>query len=388
MADLPSRSDLFAAGRAYLKQQALTNPNVRITPAIWDVAGSDVNILGGIGSVMGEQLSAAWAQCMKGLFVSTATGAALDRKVYDNFGITRNPAAAATVDVVLRRPTFGAGGGTIAAGTRMSTASGSIFSLQTDVPFGPTDLVKGVTTPISAFAAVVGPDQNIQVNTLTAFVDSTFDPTITVTNPAPAAGGTLAESDAQFRGRALVFFLSIRRGILAAIQLAAQTSDPANTSQTKQYLSGVAVATAFEIVNPGTALPAGAVELVIGDANGNASSLMIQAVKDNLLWYRSAGIPVFVSGGTVVFEAVQYDLDFESGIDTKAASAAVAATAVAMSQFNQPGQPLRRSDLIAAARAVPGVIVTDASLPVPVGDIVPATNSTIIRLRLQDISFG
>lgn len=383
MGDLPSRQDLFQAGRAYLKQQALTNPDVRITPAIYDVAGSDVNILAGIGSVMGEQLSAAWARCMKGMFVATATGAALDRKVYDNFGFTRNPAAAATVDLVLHRPTFGAGGGTIPAGNRIQTASGSIFSLQTDVPFGATDLTKTA----SGFAAVVGPDQNVLANTLTAWLDAPFDPTITVTNPAPAAGGTNVESDAQFRGRALVFFLTVRRGILAAIQFAAQTPDPQNTSQTKQYLSGVAVATAYEIVNPGSGLPAGAVQLVIGDANGNASALMIQAVKDNLLWFRAAGIPVFVSGGNVVFEPVIYALDFAAGIDTVAASQAVASVAVAVSQFNRPGAPLLRSDLFAAARAVPGVIVPAGAVVAPVGDVIPANNNQIIRVRLQDVSF-
>lgn len=380
MADLPSRAQIFAAGRAYVKQQALINPNVRITPAIVDVAGSDVNLLLGIGSVMGEQLTASFVKCMSSLFVSTARGAALDRKIYDNFQITRNPANAATADLVLQRPTFTAGGGTILAGSRITTPGGNIFSLQTDVPFGATDLEQ----PASGYAAIVGPDQNVIKNTLTAWVDPPFDGTITVKNPGPAAGGTLGESDDQFKARALSYFLSIRRGILAAIQAAATTIDPSNPNKT---LRGVTIATAYEIINPGTALPAGAVQLIIGDDNGNASQAMVQAVIDNLLFFRSAGIPVFVSGGQVQFEQVIYSLDFAAGTDTVGASQQVAAVVVAITQFNKPGQNLLRSSLLAAAKAVPGVIVPAGAVVAPVGDVVPPNINTILRVRQQDVSF-
>jgi uncharacterized phage protein gp47/JayE len=386
VADLPSRQDLFAAGRLYIKQQGLITPSLRITPAIADVPGSDVNIVLGTSSLMGEQLTAAWVKCMKQLFIQTATGAGLDRKVYDNFGnqMARKPANAATVDTTLRRPTFGAGGGTVNAGARFQTPSGSIFSLQTDVTFGATDLVQ----PGEGFAAIVGPTQNVPANTLTSWLDQPFDPSITITNPTPAAGGTSAESDAQLRGRALVFFLSIRRGILAAIQFGATNGDSINPGNPlPNPINGVSIATAYEIVNPGNALPAGAVQLIIGDDNGNASAAMIQSVKDAQLGYRCAGIPVFVSGGQVVFEQVIYQLDFASGINTQKAAAQVAAVAVAITQFNQPGQPLLRSDLLAAARAVPGVIVTDQSLVAPVGDVIPTSNQTILRVRLQDVSF-
>jgi hypothetical protein len=380
VADLPTRAQIFSAGRAYVKQQALINANVRITPAIVDVAGSDVNLLLGTGSVMGEQLTAAFAKCMQALFIGTARGAALDRVIYDRFQITRNPSNAATVDLVLQRPTDGAGGGVLAAGSRITTPGGNVFSLQTDITFGATDLIQ----PAEGFAAIVGPDQNVLAGTLTAWIDSPFDSTITVTNPGPAAGGTAGESDDQFKGRALAYFLSIRRGILAAIQVAATTLDPSNPSKS---LLGVSIATAYEIVNPGNALPAGAVQLIIGDDNGNASQAMVQAVINNLLFFRSAGIPVFVSGGQVQFEQVIYDLEFAAGIDTVAASQQVAAVAVAITQFNQPGQNLLRSSLFSAARAVPGVIVPATAVVAPVGDVVPPNINTILRVRQQDISF-
>lgn len=381
MADLPSRADLFDAGRRFIKTEALVNPNLRITPPIADVRGSDVNLILNIGSTMGEQLSAAWARCMKGLFISTATGAALDKKVFDACGgMLRKPSNAATVDLVLARPNAGAGSGTIDAGARCTTAAGSIFSLKTDVSFGSTDIIR----PAIGVAAVVGTTQNVPAGALTSWVDAPFDPTITVFNSVPAAGGTSAESDPQLKGRALTFFLTVRRGILAAIQYGATAGDPANPSNA---INGVAIATAYEIVNPGTALPAGAVQLIIGDADGNASQAMVQAVIDKMLEFRCAGIPVFVSGGRVIFEPVVYDLEFLSGVDTEQAAAAVAATAAAISQFNRPGQKLLRSDLIAAARAVPGVVVNDGSLLAPLGDVVPTSNQQIIRVRQQDVSF-
>jgi len=366
--DLPDRQDLFAAGRRYVKAQ----PNTRINPAVIDVAGSDINLMLGSASLMGEQITASWAKCIRGLFVSTAIGSQLDQVVYERFGITRLPANAASDDLRLARPTFAAGGGTVPAGTRVTTASGSIFALATDVVFGATDLVRPL---VSSVAALVGSSQNVPENTLTAFVDQPFDASITVTNPEGAAGGTEQESDAAFRGRALSFFLTLRRGILAAIQFGATT------------VPGVAVATAFDIVNPGTALPAGAVQLIIGDANGNASSLMEQQVTNQMLQYRAGGIPVYVSGGLLFFQQVVYRLAFQTGVDTTAASEAVRATAVAFSQFLRPGQSLLESDLTAAARAVPGVIVQADSVVVPVGDVVPTVNQQIIRVRPQDVSF-
>lgn len=365
--DLPDRSDLFTVGRRYIKTAA----NTRINPALVDVEGSNINLDVGSSAVMGEALTASWAACARDLFVDTAQGPGLDRVCFDRFGILRKPANPAGVSLTLTRPTFAGGGGTVNASARVTTPSGSLFALTVDVVFGPTDLTKTVT----AVAQLVGPTQNVPLNTLRAWIDQPFDATIAVTNPAGAAGGTDVESDASLRARARTFFLTLRRGILAAIQYGATT------------VPGVSVATAFEIVNPGEGLPAGAVQVVVADDDGNASPTMIQGVVDVMLQFRAAGIPVFVVGGTVVFQAVTYDLAFTSGVDTVAASEQVRAIAVAFTQFLRPGQTLLQSDLIAAARAVPGVIVNAGSLVVPVGDVVPLTNDVIIRVLPQDVNF-
>lgn len=365
--DLPNRTDLFTVGRRYIK----TASNTRINKALVDVDGSNINLEVGTAAVMGEALTASWAACARDLFVDTAQGPGLDRICYDRFGILRKPANPASVSLTLARPTFAGGGGTVNAGARVTTADGSVFALATDAVFGGADLTKTVT----AIAQVVGPTQNAPAGSLTAWIDQPFDATITVTNPLAAAGGTDVEVDASLRARARTFFLTLRRGILAAIQYCAT------------LVPGVSVSTAFEIENPGQGLPAGAVQLVIADDDGNASPTMIQGVVDILLQFRAAGIPVFVVGGTVVFEPVTYKLAFTSGIDTVAAAEQVRAIAVAFTQFLRPGQTLLESDLIAAARAVPGVIVNSDSLVAPVGDVVPVTNDVIIRIRPQDVSF-
>lgn len=368
--DLPDRTQLVTVARRFIKAATFQNPAIRINPAVLDVPGSDLNLAVGQCAVMGEALTASWAKCARGLFVDTARDDQLDRIVYDRFGILRKPANQATADLTLARPTFAGAGGTIPAGNRITTAAGSIFSLQTDVVFGATDLSK----PGSAIAQIAGPTQNVPLGALNAFVDAPFDTTITVTN-APAAGGTNRESDAALRARARVFFLTIRRGILPAIQYGATT------------VPGVSVATAFEIVNPGTALPAGAVELIVADDSGAASGDMLQNVIDVMLQFRGAGIPVFVTGGSVVFQPITYHLTFSSGVDTSAKTEETRAVASAMTQFLSPGQTLLESALLSAPAAVPGVIVTKGTLVDPIGDVVPASNDIIIRVRPQDITF-
>lgn len=365
--DLPNRSDLFAVGRRYIK----TVGNTRINPLMVDVPGSDINLIVGSGSLQGEAIVTSWAACVRGLLVDTARGDELDRIAFDRFGLTRKPANPAGVTLALTRPTFAAGGGTIGAGTRVTTVAGTIFATVIDVVFGATDLAKSV----DAVAQVVGPDQNVPTAAITSFVDQPFDATITVTNQAPAAGGTDQESDAQFRGRIRGFFLTVRRGTIAAIQYGGL------------QVPGVAVATAFEIVNPGTALPAGAGELIVADAAGNASAGMVQAVKDEMLAWRPIGIPIFVSGGIVQFEAITYRLSFEPGVDTVAASEEVRAVAVAVAQFLNPGQTLLRAQLTQVPLAVPGVVISDSGLVAPIGDIIPDDNTHMIRVRPQDVSF-
>lgn len=366
--DLPNRAALFAVGRRYVR----TTPNTRVNPNLVDVAGSDVNLLVGSASLMGEAAVAAFAACLRGLFAETARGDQLDRLAGDRTGLTRKPESFATVDLLLTRPTALAGGGTVSAGFRVQTPDGTAFSLDVDVVFGALDLQQ----PARATALVAGPGSNVPAGAITSFLDAPFDGTIVPSNAGPAAGGSDEETDAQFRGRYIGFFKALRRGTLGAIEFGAL------------QVPGVAVATAIEVVNPGNALPAGAVTLVVGDQDGNATDSMLTAVRDELVQWRAAGIPVFVFGGLVVREPVIWrGLAYQTGVDTVQAQDDVRSVTVAITQFIKAGDPLRRSDLFAAARTVPGVIIPDSALAAPVGDVFPTDVFHIIRVEPDDVSF-
>jgi len=110
-----------------------------------------------------------------------------------------------------------------------------------------------------------------------------------------------------------------------------------------------------------------------------------------LLGYRAAGIPAIVLGGTVTFQAVQWSLAFKTGFDEKLAVSRVQAVTVAVSQFLPPGPEngiLYRSSLIAAAKQVPGVIVSDSSLVFPLGDVVPVAVTEMIRVLPTGVTFS
>lgn len=323
---------------------------------------------------MGEEVVAALANCMQGLFVETATGPALDRVVFDRYGLRRQGANPASVDITLSRPVPGAATpGTYAQGSRVQTAAGFQFATDDDAVFGDFD----TSASVSATALVAGPTGNVSAGTVTQFADSPFDPNLEVVNALGAAGGTFAETDDEFRGRARDFFPTVRRGTLGAIEFGARS------------VPGVAVASAYELTNPcdGNPVPACAVSLIVADADGGFSSKMLLDVRDNLIDFRAAGIPVIVSGGVVAEQTVTWDIGFDAGVNTVRVAEEVRAVTVAVSQFLAPGQTLLRSALIAGARAVPGAVVNDGSLVTPVGDVVPTLDTELIRIRSEGVTF-
>lgn len=366
--DLPTRRDFFAVGR----RSIVTTPGLRINPRVIDIRGSDLNVILGAMSVMNETAVARFASNYRASWVETALGSCLDRVAFDRYQITRKPANPASVTLRLARASVVNGAGTYPQGSRVRTASGTVFATNADAVFGAlTTLVD-----VDATALVSGPTGNVPAGTLTAFLDAPYDANLTVTNPAGAAGGDQQESDPEFKARIYDFFPTIRRGVQGAIEYGART------------VPGVAVARATEVVTPdASALPAGFVLLTVADKAGGFSSVMLTAVRDVLLAFRALGIPVIVSGGNVVYEDVIWDLDFEQGVNTQAKQAEVRAVTVAVPQFLRPGAKLLRSSLIAAARAVPGVIVNDSSLLEPAGDIVPVSSTSMIRIRDTDVSF-
>jgi uncharacterized phage protein gp47/JayE len=373
-----NRAELFEIGKAAVA----ATPGIRINPAVFDVPGSDLNIVGGLFATIGETISMRGASAMRGAFAELSRGPALDKVIYDRSGLLRFGAESATVDLVLVRPTPGsATPGTYEAGSVVQTPTGIQFGLMSDAVFG--DYATSVA--VSAQALIAGADGNVPATDLAAGVGVTvfstppFDTTLTVSNAAPAAGGADAEEDIPFLGRYLSYFPTLSKGIMGAIEYGALQVD------------GVRVATATEILNPESGFPAAMVQLVIGDINGNATSSVVTAVSDKLLGYRAGGMPVRVLTGLVAYEAVQWRLAYKTGYNEKLCRERVRAVTVAVSQFLPPGPErgaLYRGALIAAAQQVPGVIVQDTSLLAPLGDNYPATPQTMIRVLPQSVTFA
>lgn len=367
MANLPTRQDLFAVGRRAI----LATPGIRISPSIIDLRGSDVNLLVGMSSVMGEQVVAALARCMRTLFADTARDSALDRVVTDRGGPPRKDENTAKVFLTLSRPTSGAGAGIIPAGSRYQTVGGTQYGLDNEVSFGALALS---VSNIPATCLIAGPDGNAPATAINTVVDIGFDSTITVNNPKEASGGNPLEDDIRYLGRYRGFFQTIRRGTKQAIEQAGLNT------------AGVSVASASEILND-LAVPVALTQLVIGDLEGLASGGTIQTTKDNLLEFRALGIPVDVFGGVQLFVSVRYKLAFQLGVDQQQKAAEVRAVTVARSRFLRANQTLFVADLIAAAKTVPGVIVSDDSVELPIGDTVPQKVQETIRIRNEDVTF-
>lgn len=369
MADLPTRADLFNVGR----RAVVNTPNQRINPEVIDLAGSDANLILGAMSLIGEEIVAALASCMRGLYIETARADQLDRRAFDNFGLVRFSATPARVDVTLERPAPGPAG-TYAAGSRVQTPNGTQYATDTDLVFAGATL-EGT---VSATALVSGPDGYVSAGAITQFLDQPFDTTFTVTNTFGAGGGAEAESDTEFRGRIRDVFPTVRRGTLGAISFGGL------------QVPGIAVAKSFEILNPAPVLlPAAFVQLIVSDRDGSTPlpSGLVQDVTDTLIEFRAAGIPVQVLGGSVQNVGVTWDLDFVAGFDSVSVTEQVRSATVATAQFLAPNGPLFRSSLISAARTVPGAIVRDTSLVAPLGDVYPATPDVLIRIRPSDVAF-
>lgn len=367
MADLPTRQELFSVAR---RSVVNATDRRRINPATIDVAGSDLNLLFGAGSEMGEEIVAKYAKCVKGLFVETAVGDQLDRLAFDRFGLTRKSASPASVRLNFVRPTPSVSTpGTYPSGSRIQTPDGTIFALNTDLVVG------GFDTNLFADATALeaGLNSNVAANTLIQFADPIFDDTFSVTNLQGAAGGAEGETDVEFRARIRDFFPSIRRGTLGALEFGART------------VPGVAVATALELVDE-SAVPAGFVRLTVADTNGGFSETLLQQVRDVLLEFRALGVPVFVQGGVVVAQAVEWDIGVRTGFPTAQVQEEVRQVTVAATQFLAPGETLELSTLIAAAKTVPGAVIRDDSLVNPTADVVPL-NTQLIRVFSTDVTF-
>lgn len=375
--DFISRAELFGIGRQYVLSRA-----TKVNPAQVDTAGSDVNLMVGGGSVVAYAIVLQLIQAFNALTLDGAKGDDLDRYALDRYGqqLPRKGAAAALGVAVFSRTNGNNAAGTIDAGTILLSQAGySYVTLQpasfTTATGLPSDTV--CAAPIRATQA--GALFQAGTNTITAFQAPNnavaFDTSVTVNNPVTTAGGADAEDDPTYRARIRTFWLTARRGILAAIEQGATS------------VAGVASAHAFEFIGA-LGQPVRLISLSIADPTGVANDQLTAAVVTALNDYRAAGIQVIVSPGTPLIVLVALSLTFVAGVDAVALRGAVQAAVANYVNGLAVGAPLRRAAILSVLQRFVqrGLIVTDTTLVAPVGDLVPAAGQTI-RTRLADIVF-
>lgn len=360
--DLPSRRDLFDIGKSVVVQRA-----TRIDPAQVDTDGSNSNVQLASEAAMAEEVMRQLALGLKRL---TLDGAAddpdeqyLDRYAWDRYQMRRKGASAALTTLRLSRVSAAAGAGTNASGFLVRTDTGIQYRALASVAWGAADVGPH---DVDAQAVEAGKETQVGAGTLTSFVAQPFDPSITVTNPDPAAGGEPRESNETFANRVRDAFLNARRGTVGAIEQGAVA------------VQGVVSAKSVEAVDESSA-PQRFVELFIADSDGLASTALARLVVVSLLEYRCAGIYVRVNTSTPQFESVRLRLRFRTGVNTLALTEQVRAAVVAFVNSLGAGDDLYVNDLQAVLnRFTPfGLIVESDAVVEPVGDVLAEASQTI-----------
>lgn len=368
----PTRSELFQVGVGVAVQRGqLRPPKERLTRKAAETPGTDINIVMASASFMADNVAAASSARMEALYLLSAKAADLDRLVKDRFSpdVVRKQASSAVVTLSFRRVGGSLPAGSYDIGKRLRTTDGVQFEMLETVAF------PGASTgPFTGQAQAMQPGLagDVGIGTVTSFVDAPFDLNIMVTNEEVAAGGADAESDASLRSRAADFFVTARRGTGPAIEFGAKT------------VIGVRNASVFEELDE-NGDPTGRIFLYIADALGQANVALAAAVKQRLREYRACGVPVNVYAAVPYYQDVTWKLGFLTGFDPSAAFAQVQLATVFAVNNLKPRETLERSLLFAAARKVPGVVVSDTSLVVPAGDVVP-TGQQIIRTSVARVT--
>ncbi len=367
----PTRAELFNVFANDLLVRAESHPvGSRISPEqVW-TPGSDINLIGAGAAAMGEEVSRGASRETTNLTLDGAAAdpdpTVLDRLVADRYSpyIARKSASPALVTLALDRPTAAAGAIPILTGAICQTTSGVRFKTLADVAFGGADLGP---FSVSAEAVEAGTEGNVDERTITSFLSPPADNSILVTNPDVAAGGDSTESQDSLLDRARSFYGAARRGILEAIEFGART------------VPGIRQATAIEVLNS-LGLQTGIVSLYVADANGQ-SNLVLNALVDlALLDYRGGGVVPDLYGAVPVFQSIVLNLSYQTGTDSLAAFNLVRQAVVARVNVLAPGEDLKVSYITKACQTVTGVIVSDDSVTIPAGDVVPV-GSQIIKTR-------
>jgi len=358
--DFPNFRTLFQIAR----NEALVR-NAQLTQDAIDREGSDANILiasavAAADEVVGQQITVT-----SGLFLDSASGDALDRLLFDRYGLVRKVASAAVGSVAFSTTVANPSPFTIPSGTQLSTSTGLKFET-----VGAMLFPAGTTGPIyvTVRSLLAGANQQAAIGTINSLVGTVpSSPTdLVVTNPIATAGASDRESDTEFRERGRSFYTTVQRGTLSAITQGALSVPGAVSASTYEFLDS-------------SGLPNKRVACVIADKYTDSlanyttvppvyeaqSKVLAQQVFNALEAYRPAGVFVQVQLAQVVPLPVSLSLSFAAGVDIDITANAARAAIANYINTLQPGDDLYLSPMIQVLQGVNGLIVTGDEIVSP-----------------------
>lgn len=364
MPDLPTFSDLFRIGR----DEILTK-NSKLSRDAVEREGMDANVLLAGACAVADEVVGQVSTLEAGLFLDSSIKSQLDRLVFDRYGLIRKPAAASLGTVQFRTGGVTTQAFTIPAGVKLATGDGTEFITTESVIFP-----NASTGPVNCAvrSVLAGAGQNVKANQIASIRSQIVNqPTnLTVTNPLATAGGDDKETDDSLRDRARVFFTTVRRGTIGAIEAAALG------------VPGVRKATAIEVVDA-VGRPARVVQLVVTDSfteqfvdlsavparYQNQSQLLATTVFNSLSDVRPAGMFVQVIVANVVMQAIQLTLTFNAGVDANEVALRARAALVGYTNELAPGRAFLLDDALKVLRRVSGLAPSGNSIISPLGNV-------------------
>lgn len=366
--DFPNFQTLFQLAR----NEALVR-NSQLSRDAIERDGSDANIMVAAACAAADEVVGQLTAVNAGLFLDSAAGDALDRLLFDRYGLTRKVASVSVGSVAFSTAAANPAPFTIPSGTKVATANGTTFETIEDTlfPDGTTGPIYVAVRSLLAGASQQAPIGSI-VNLISRVVGAPAD--MTVTNPVATSGASNRESDIDFRNRGRTFFTTVQRGTLSAIRqgalsvpgvIKAQTFEALNASGEGNYRVVCVIADQFT--------EALADYSVVPPAYDTQSQILAQQVFDVLEEYRPAGVFVNVQLAQTVLVPVDLALSFKPGAAID--SVAVTARAAIVNYINNlnPGESLYREGMLDALRAVPGLNLTGYEIAAPPAGATPTS---------------
>lgn len=324
---LPTFDSLYTQGQAETVARA---------PTLTDWSpGSVSDAYVGAGAILADQSIRIGLDGFKARFIATATEDDLDAAVVDRYpDLTRNLAAGSVGTVTFDRGT-NTGAIVIAEGTQLrATVNGTTYSFTTDAEATIDALAS--TVDVDATCTTTGTGGNVAAGTVTTIASAIADDLtgdMTVTNADRFVGGSVDESDDDYRARAQAYPSTLSDGTVSAVELAAVG------------VPGVAYAT----VNEDTV---GIVYVYVSDADGRGNSALAALAQTAVDAVRSAGVLV----ECVAADREEVDLSLtvyvQAGTATAGLKAIISAAVLNYTNTIAPGAQLYYSAAEAAAIGV------------------------------------